>query len=668
MARFWERTVKAVCSIALSLIALVAGIFPATIPVSAKASALTFEQTNVLDDLKNAKIHGEDFSLLKYGFNAFKETQVLTFVEYCYSFYQNKQDNYGLYVYVYNPKGLYFDVDHELNSIQLAYGLTTSTNYHKYPLEYLNCSIEPNYERLFYKFKVVLTSEEKQVLMQALNSSERVYRISSVELMETGKTNATDFAVGTTYRYSGYSAGYGSNPSAENTLVCESEQADVLSLKVAPTAYRPKGTNGTNNYTQDCLHSVYFAVPNDFIARYGQMTAVHAIWKNAVTSPIFVTGNETVYNQVTPLLGDYVHGGFIEDDGKNNDMDYALIATKAQIGYRDTVEAAMAGYIAYNSLMDYCGIDAYTYYDEVLHYLYYAYYAENGDADSYTVSATEILNALKHSAIRYGGELVNGKYSRKMFSSVDEEFTEAYIQAEDNFNLTSQTISQTWWEKLWGLDGSVVDSTSFNGIQAIYPIKASDLEGTAKEVSQRLYVDEADVAALKTYFNQNNGLATVYLFRYMQTEYVAYEVTEYKHVEDWALIGGYFNTYEVADTNAYFAKTSVQLDFDIIDVTFSNGTTETVIPVVSDPIDIVPDVTPPVYTTTDEKIDWLKLLKITIALSLVVVLLIFLWPLVKPLFVLIGKGIAWLVTAPFKAIGQAIKKRKERKEDDEENG
>lgn len=668
MARFWKRTVKAVCSIALSLIALVAGIFPATIPVSAKASALTFEQTNVLDDLKNAKIHGEDFSLLKYGFNAFKETQVLTFVEYCYSFYQNKQDNYGLYVYVYNPKGLYFDVDHELNSIQLAYGLTTSTNYHKYPLEYLNCSIEPNYERLFYKFKVVLTSEEKQVLMQALNSSERVYRISSVELMETGKTNATDFAVGTTYRYSGYSAGYGSNPSAENTLVCESEQADVLSLKVAPTAYRPKGTNGTNNYTQDCLHSVYFAVPNHFIARYGQMTAVHAIWKNAVTSPIFVTGNETVYNQVTPLLGDYVHGGFIEGDGKNNDMDYALIATKAQIGYRDTVEAAMAGYIAYNSLMDYCGIDAYTYYDEVLHYLYYAYYAENGDADSYTVSATEILNALKHSAIRYGGELVNGKYSRKMFSSVDEEFTEAYIQAEDNFNLTSQTISQTWWEKLWGLDGSVVDSTSFNGIHAIYPIKASDLEGTAKEVSQRLYVDEADVAALKTYFNQNNGLATVYLFRYMQTEYVAHEVTEYKHVEDWALIGGYFNTYEVADTNAYFAKMSVQLDFDIIDVTFSNGTTETVIPVVSDPIDIVPDVTPPVYTTTDEEIDWLKLLKITIALILVVVLLIFLWPLVKPLFVLIGKGIAWLVTAPFKAIGQAIKKRKERKEDDEENG
>ncbi len=181
-------------------------------------------------------------------------------------------------------------------------------------------------------------------------------------------------------------------------------------------------------------------------------------------------------------------------------------------------------------------------------------------------------------------------------------------------------------------------------------------------------MDEADVAALKTYFNQNNGLATVYLFRYMQTEYVAHEVTEYKHVEDWALIGGYFNTYEVADTNAYFAKMSVQLDFDIIDVTFSNGTTETVIPVVSDPIDIVPDVTPPVYTTTDEEIDWLKLLKITIALILVVVLLIFLWPLVKPLFVLIGKGIAWLVTAPFKAIGQAIKKRKERKEDDEENG
>ena len=154
----------------------------------------------------------------------------------------------------------------------------------------------------------------------------------------------------------------------------------------------------------------------------------------------------------------------------------------------------------------------------------------------------------------------------------------------------------------------------------------------------------------------------------MQSEYTAHEVTEYKHTTDWALIGGNFNTYEVADTNAYFAQMCVQLDFDIIDVTFSNGEKSTVIPVVSNPIDVVPDVTPPVYTQTDEEgFDWLKALKIVLAGILLLAVVIFLWPLFKPLFIAIGQGIAWLVTAPFKAIGQAIKKKRKRKENEKKN-
>ncbi len=218
------------------------------------------------------------------------------------------------------------------------------------------------------------------------------------------------------------------------------------------------------------------------------------------------------------------------------------------------------------------------------------------------------------------------------------------------------------------MDGTVSDTTTFDGIQAIYPVKKNDLDGTDEEISKRLYIDEADVAELKTYFSKNSEQNTVYLFRYMQSEYTAHEVTEYEHTTDWALIGGNFNTYEVADTNAYFAQMSVQLDFDIIDVTFSNGEVDTVIPVVSDPIDVVPDVTPPVYTEPEEENEWLKWLKIIIAAIFIIALAIFLFPLLKPLFGVIGKGIAWLVSAPFKAIGRAIKKRKQRKEDENNNG
>ena len=664
--RVCKNIFSAILSFVLTLVVVMAGIFPAVLPVSAEETSKSmYEQTNVLDDLKKSTVNGEPFNLTKYNFDEKKPTQVISLVEYCYSFYSEKQSNYGLYVYVYNPKGLKFNLYSPLNTIQMALDTATDANYTKYNLKYLNCSTETNYEGLFYKFRIDFTNEQQQAVLSTVNSSERVYRISGIELLSSGSTNATEYAVATTYKYSGYAAGYGSNEEAESTLLCSSEGSDILSLEVHPTQYRPEGTNATNKYTQDMLHSVYFSVPNEYINHYGEMTAVHTIWKNAVTAPIFVTGNQSVYNQVSSLIGDYVYGGRIQDSSKNNDMDYAFIATKAQLGYRDTVEAAMGGYVAYNVLMDYGGIDAYTYYDKLIHYLYYVFYAENGDADNHTVSSEQVLNELEKSA-KYGGILINGKYSSKMFESYDSSFTEVNIQADENFSLTSEVLSQTWWEKLWGLDGSVSDKTTFDGIQAIYPLKSSDLNGTDAEISKRLYIDKADVSDLKAYYNERSKDDTVYLFRYMQSEYKAHEVTEYKHVEDWALFGGDFNTYEVVDTNAYFAQMSVQLDFDIIDVTFSTGERDTVIPVVSNPIDVVPDITPPVYTTSDKEIDWLRWIKIILATLLLVILVVIGWPILMPLLKVILKGIVWLITAPFKAIGNAIKKRKRKKQEERE--
>lgn len=58
--------------------------------------------------------------------------------------------------------------------------------------------------------------------------------------------------------------------------------------------------------TQDSLHSVYFAVPNEYIKKYGAMTAVHAEWLNAVLAPALVTGNGNVYNAVKEYLGEYL--------------------------------------------------------------------------------------------------------------------------------------------------------------------------------------------------------------------------------------------------------------------------------------------------------------------------------------------------------------------------
>ena len=150
MTRIFKKIFYGIISFALALWVVIAGFFPAVLPISANAdTVVAYEQTNVMDDLKQSTIEGKPFSLTDYSFNAFKETKVLSFVEYCYSFYENRQDSYGLYIYVYNPKGLTFDINSRLNCIQFAYGLDVDESYNKYPLRFLSLSTEPNYEYLF---------------------------------------------------------------------------------------------------------------------------------------------------------------------------------------------------------------------------------------------------------------------------------------------------------------------------------------------------------------------------------------------------------------------------------------------------------------------------------------------------------------------------------------
>ncbi len=647
MRKILKGVFAAVISFALTLLTVVAGVFPATISVSAEEGEITYEQTNVMDDLKNSTINGQKFSLYAYGFNAFKETQVLSFVEYCYSFQPNKQDNYGLYVYVYNPKGLQFVGEHSLNQIQMAYGLDASQSYVKYPIKFLNCSTDKNYEGLFYKYKVVLTGEQRRELLNNLNSSDRVYRVSGIELLEEGKTNATEFSVATTYHFRGYAAGYGSEPNAGNTLKMDSEQGEVLNLNVRQTVYRPSGTNGKNDYTQDSLHSVYFAVPNDIIARYGGMTRVHARWLNAVLAPTLVTGNRTGYEAILPLLGKR-----LEDE---ETFKYMYLGAASILDTGDSGARYLCGYSYYNSepLLNNEGVGTGHRYGKRIETLYSMYYAGSGtdSADKYAVSSEDILADLQASKSKYGGYLVNGKYSSKMFDSFDREFTEVNIRADETYDLTSEKIDRNWWDKLWGLRGDVTTS-KFDGISAIHAVTEEDVQGNAAEAVQRLFIADADYADFLDFYQKNKNVCTVYLFRYQVSDYISQEATFYK--ENTSIFG---DSFKKVDTNAYFFQQTVNLDFDIIDVTFSNGITDTVIPAVANPIDVVHDATAPVNTKSDKQPNWFLIIA-AVLLVVVLIVLIICFPQAFPAILNgVGKFIAW----PFKQLGKLFKKRGKKK-------
>ena len=89
---------------------------------------------------------------------------------------------------------------------------------------------------------------------------------------------------------------------------------------------------------------------------------------------------------------------------------------------------------------------------------------------------------------------------------------------------------------------------------------------------------------------------------------------------------------------------------------WDDGEKRVVIPIVSSPIDVVADGTPPVHTTSDKGLSWWQILLAVLALVLVIWLLLKFAPV---LVFAVGK----VVALPFKAINAASKKAKKRRKE-----
>lgn len=584
-----------------------------SLEASAAETAFDINTSDPLDDLAGSTIDGNPFNTSDYDPTISTDPELVLLYEYGFS--PSNLSHYGLYVYVFYPTGRY--VEELGNTINL--GFTKNGTHTQYSLKYLNCTKDPNMGGFFYKFKVDFSEEQrKDIWYNDLNNNERVYNVGEIELAITDGTRKS--IEGKTYVYSGYMQGLTEGSAEESTLTCKMDELkEVLELEVHPTYYRFPGINNAQGTeyesvidAQTTLHSVYFAVPNDMIRKYGEMTAVTATWREALLNPALVVGNETLYNAFSALVDEFYYGVpsdwsikqcpyYFRTDYKcrrnygTSDFDGGSAYHYCGYSFNDLQEIDSTGYVSvkyYNGKqmssmrMIYptltWGIDAADHYD-----------VDRNIVHNYVLQRSEeLLVRVPSSAetvILAGGK----RYYKGLFETIGEQKTES-ITIDDNYSLTGAVTEEYWWSWLLGLGIEKVEKLEEKNLQAIQKVTDVDVLGAKKEiVCDALCIAESDYDHFSKFYLEKtrNSDNTVYLFRYRTANYYAEEATFFCHNGgDSSLSGG---------TNGYVFQMPVDLDFDVIDVTLTKNGVDTVIPVLSEAQNIFHDVTPPLNTTSD---------------------------------------------------------------------
>lgn len=614
---------------------------------------LKYDDTNALNDLQSSDIDGEPFDIADYPKNAQGTAQMITFVEYCYSQYENGFGNYALYVYVYNPALVEFATVSTQNKIQISTDFYYDNeqgkvgdvkDYQKFSLKFCNAS-GGEYANLFLKFRIV---DEENIILNAEREHEqktgnRYYHISGIELFEIGgsATNARDYLVNKYYQFSGYAEGYGDSENFPFTCL-STGQAEAVELDVRHTFYRSETSNKGKGY-QNQLDSVYFAVPKRLFDTYGELQRIKAEWYEYKTKDIVVTSNDEFASVARSWLGKQTNtqfsvGGIPEI---NKDIGYSLVQDYYNSSGMGYVQGATWGWNIYGN-----------YVSPRAKALYYLFQVDNiEEYDPYAdivdiggVESNELYEYIKNYDKSYDRgtlPIKDGTISADLFADdiddyrkVDSEYGKiqqgySYYDFDADLDLQHlaswQETDPDFWDNIrnWGLWDTIFGDIPEEESRTVAPIEiveADDLKGTTKEVSDRLLINANDVQALRDYYNEAVTLSSsgdeecvVVLFHFATTDYYS------APVEIWELGTGFLGGDTKINGQAYRAWESVFLDFDVIQLTFNNDGEYAVIPAVSSPIDIVNAITPPV--DIDNDIPWWAYVIVVLAEIVVLLLL-----------------------------------------------
>ena len=562
--------------------------------------------TNPFEDLVEDEQFKTDYLNGVYKFDETKETEFLNFAEY--KFENQYTESYGLYIYFYNPnQHQLIKLLSEKNKIELS---TNGVDYKKYSLTPISKSVG-EIANLFYKFRVN-TDEE---FYNSLNSSERTYYLSSFELEYTKSPNVTDVEIGTTFKYTGYAKGCNGND--ESTLQCYKEGLETIHLKVYGGTKRSGMINSALTEAID-LHYAYFEIPNKYIESYGEPYAVSYEYYDAyLDKGIFNIDKNDYYFDAKwwqkkdgRECASYVdaYDPFI---WSNQPLD--TLSRLWEITYPD-VESVVKGNkfsqfdarptSNYNPkfiekypdywVNDYSRQERYYYKDHLDRYKpdvlgERVFRKDNWNSE---ISGAEIENKINELGLDYFS--TNVKYSGVITSTIDDIQPPADIEVgKENYN---------WWLELIGnatTNGTPPWGRTQDGGETWSEKAAFELIETRADVNGNNHaIDKNDVEQFNNIFDKTDENDTsLCILRFSETEYWSAPIYFVREAKIW---GG--TQYEEIGYSAFM---HVIEGFDILSLTFKMNDEYRVIPVVSDPIRIVPGVTPP-PDDRPEQVSWWK--------------------------------------------------------------
>lgn len=561
---------KTVSTIAIYIFAAVLAVFclfttAANSFLYARADTREAELTGLLD---RTSIESDLEELDLSGISAADGLQLVYFAEVGYR--EANSLDYGIYFYIYNPEEISFNTDSVRNTVNMAVSFNATGE----PDEYENLAltfIDRTEDHRYYKFK--LTDSERMyeyAKSYSQQRSSRRYDVASMQLLSYGENLPHDYATPATYTYTGYAKGYGEDVFADSTLECIQTERKVIQFNdLQQTYYRYP--QDTENFAE--IKTVYFSIPNDVLDYYGGIYSIQAEYYEYDLQPAVVVEDDDIYNEFEQHIGETIP--------YNNDLGYCFYVSETRESGAGISNAVFVEWYYGNflrALLNNSNPNVYNYDKLIL------LFNAPGSVDDYTVSRNALLKAMEEYTEKFGQGNAYGGFNDDLFlldSAGYDGATQIDISGDDLFDLegfdTGSELKNWFWSFFYGYDNPPIQD-----IEPIYPVTERDLN--LSDLSNELYIAPQDEADFITYCkNQMGQDRTVYMFRY--------KVDDYADKQAWVRYTGN-GIGPMFDEEASARYATVDLGFDIISLGFHTDKGLTIVPVVSDPINVVPDLEP----------------------------------------------------------------------------